>query len=74
MAEIKLSVTSRTNFVTKFGEQTKGFIKRCDGFSVQLSDAAESEKSEPLRKCLHETSAQIEDLVDRLNTMLGASS
>ena len=74
MAQIKLSATSRSNFVKKFGEQTKGFIDKCDGFSLQLSDAAESEKSQTLRRCLHETSEQIEQLVKRLNNILGASS
>lgn len=69
-----LSPTSRANFASTLGEETKSFIGRCDSFSMRLSDAAESEKSAPLRKCLHEKSAKIDALASELNGLLGASA
>ena len=69
-----LSATSRANFAMSLGEETKDFVEKCDRFSMRLSDAAESEKSAPLRRCLHATSEKIDQLVNELQGMLGATA
>lgn len=69
-----LTPTSRANFALSLGQETKEFIDRCDGFSMKLSDAADEEKSKPLRVCLHSMSERIDSIVRELNTLLGVQN
>lgn len=69
-----ISSKSKDNYAIRFGEQTRSFIDKCDQFSMQLADQAESEKSLQLRRWMNQSSGMLGDIVERLETMLESSS
>lgn len=69
-----LTPTSKANFARMFGTEAKSFVAKCDLFSMRLSDAAESEKSKPLRLEMHKISSEINVLVDKVHKMLGTTA
>ena len=65
-----LSPTAKANLAVLLGADIKALNKKCNEVTAKMLDAAESEKSRPLRQCLYQIAEQIENLTNTLNAAL----